>query len=84
VTVRIDISEQIETKSDSLKCHDSQRSWLQRQHGMDNYIESMKSWSAKRGGEVGVAYGEAFGQHLGHPHPQDDVLAKILDGVPAK
>lgn len=84
VSVRIDISEQIEAKAESLKSHDSQRSWLQRQHGMDNYIESMKSWSAKRGGEIGAAYGEAFAQHLGHPHPQDDILAEILSGVPAK
>ena len=79
VTCVVDISSQIETKADSLKCHDSQRSWLQKQHGMDNYIESMKSWSKKRGGEIGVGYAEAFCQHLGHPHPQDDILSELLD-----
>jgi hypothetical protein len=46
---------------------------------MDNYIESMKSWSGKRGGEIGVAFGEAFSQHVGHPHPHDNLLAQILD-----
>lgn len=79
VTCIVDISAQIEQKSQALKAHDSQRSWLQKQHGMDNYIESMKNWSAQRGSEIGAAYGEAFYQHLGHPHPQDDILAKLLD-----
>jgi hypothetical protein len=46
---------------------------------MDNYIESMKSWSKKRGGQIGVEYAEAFCQHLGHPHPQDDILSELLD-----
>jgi LmbE family N-acetylglucosaminyl deacetylase len=79
VTCVVDISAQIEKKSEALKCHDSQRSWLQKQHGMDNYIESMKSWSAKRGAQISAAYAEAFCQHLGHPHPQDDVLTRLLD-----
>lgn len=79
----VDISAQIETKARALICHDSQRSWLQKQHGMDNYIESMKRWSATRGAQIGAAYAEAFAQHLGHPHPQDDVLATLLGAVPA-
>lgn len=78
VTTFVDISAHIETKAEALCCHDSQRSWLQCIHGMDNYIQSMKNWSAKRGGEIGVAYAEAFCQHLGHPHPQDDVLVALL------
>ncbi len=79
VTCIVDISTQIERKAAALCCHDSQRSWLQRQHGMDNYIESMKLWNARRGAQIGVAYAEAFCQHLGHPHPQDDVLARLLN-----
>ena len=75
----VDISSQIDQKSDALKAHDSQRSWLMRQHDMDNYIESMKTWSAKRGAEIGVEYAEAFHQHLGHPHPQDNKLAELLN-----
>lgn len=79
VTCVVDISAQIEQKAEALKAHDSQRSWLQKQHGMDNYIESMKTWGAKRGEEIGSEYAEAFCQHLGHPHPQDDILQKLLD-----
>lgn len=78
VSTIIDISAQIELKTRALCAHDSQRSWLQKQHGMDNYIESMKSWSARRGAQIGAAFGEAFCQHLGHPHPQDDVLSQLL------
>jgi hypothetical protein len=31
--------------------------------------------------EIGVAYGEAFCQHLGHPHPADDLLARLLNNI---
>lgn len=78
----VDISAQIDQKVAALACHDSQRSWLQKQHGMDNYIESMKSWSAKRGQQIGTAYAEGFCQHLGHPHPQDDLLVELLGAQP--
>jgi LmbE family N-acetylglucosaminyl deacetylase len=81
VSCRVDISSTIEQKADALKAHDSQRSWLQKQHGMDNYIESMKKWSAVRGSEIGVAFGEAFSQHLGHPYPHDNILETLLKGV---
>jgi LmbE family N-acetylglucosaminyl deacetylase len=79
VSCIVDISNQIEQKAEALKAHDSQRSWLQKQHGMDNYIESMKEWSGQRGAQIGAKYAEAFCQHLGHPHPQDDILQKLLD-----
>ncbi|MBW3624660.1 MAG: PIG-L family deacetylase [Armatimonadetes bacterium] len=78
VTAIVGISMVIERKADALKCHDSQRSWLQKQHGMDNYIETMRAWSARRGGQIGAAYGEGFRQHRGHPYPHDDLLAAVL------
>jgi hypothetical protein len=61
-----------------LACHDSQRAWLRTQHGVDEYVESQKRWSARRGQECGVAYAEAFRQHLGHPYPHNNVLAELL------
>jgi len=80
VSCIIDISAQMKWKSEALKCHDSQRSWLMKQHGMDNYVETMQGWGADRGKQIGVQYAEAFSQHLGHPHPQDDKLSELLDG----
>jgi len=54
VTTLVDISAPMETKAQALMCHDSQRAWLQKQHGMDNYIENIKSWSAGCGQEIGA------------------------------
>lgn len=78
VTCIVDISGVIEGKADALKCHDSQRSWLRQQHGMDDYINSMRAWSARRGREIGADYGEGFRQHRGHPYPHDDLLTALL------
>ena len=52
--------------------------WLKVHHGLDNYIQSMKDWSAKRGNECGTKYAEGFRQHLGQGYPQDNPLKKIL------
>lgn len=77
----IDIGNVIETKAEMLAKHASQRNWLIKHHGMDNYIESMRQWSAHRGGERAVAFAEGFRQHLGHSYPQDNLLGKILGWV---
>jgi LmbE family N-acetylglucosaminyl deacetylase len=74
----VDVSSTIELKLKMLACHASQREWLLRQHGIDEYLESCKKWSAKRGSEMGVAFGEAFIQHKGHPYPHDNALVELL------
>src|SRR5262249_55672602 len=75
---RIDISSVIDVKADMLAAHASQREWLLKHHGMDQYIEAMREWSSKRGKEVGVAFAEGFRQHLGHSYPQDNLIGKLL------
>lgn len=77
----VDISEQMERKSEALACHDSQRAWLLRQHDLDEYIDAMRRWGAQRGGQIGVDYAEGFCQHRGHPHPTENLLAKLLGAV---
>jgi len=74
----VDVSETFELKLKMLACHASQREWLLRQHGIDEYLESCKKWSARRGSEIGVAFGEAFIQHKGHPYPHDNALVELL------
>ncbi len=74
----VDISATIETKLEMLACHASQRDWLRRQHGLDEYLDGTRRWSAARGQQLGVAYGEGFRQHRGHPYPHDDILAELL------
>ncbi|MBX7167672.1 MAG: PIG-L family deacetylase [Pirellulales bacterium] len=77
----VDISNTFETKQRMLACHDSQRAWLQAQHGVDEYLESQRRWSEARGQEAGFALAEAFRQHRGHPYPQDNILAKLLGSL---
>jgi LmbE family N-acetylglucosaminyl deacetylase len=76
----IDISGVIDTKAAMLACHASQRHWLLKHHGMDQYLQAMRDWSRRRGQECGVAYAEGFRQHLGHSYPQDNLLLQLLAG----
>lgn len=74
----IDISAVIGTKAEMLARHASQREWLLKHHGIDQYIDAMRQWGARRGGSAGVAYAEGYRQHLGHSYPQDNVLKDLL------
>ena len=76
----VDISPVMSLKADMLKCHKSQREWLKKQHGVDDYILSMQNFSAARGNEIGVPYAEGFRQHLGHAFPRENILKKELGG----
>jgi LmbE family N-acetylglucosaminyl deacetylase len=75
---RIDISAVIEAKAEMLACHASQREWLLKHHGIDQYLKAMRDWGAARGRECGVAYAEGFRQHLGHSYPQNNLLGELL------
>ena len=74
----VDISSVIEIKEKMLKKHESQRFWLKAQHGMDQYILTMRKWSAERGGEANVRFAEGVIQHKGHPFPTTNILEKVL------
>jgi LmbE family N-acetylglucosaminyl deacetylase len=74
----IDISHVLETKAEMLAAHASQRDWLFKHHGMDHYVQAMRDWSARRGGQAGVAHAEGYRQHLGHGYPQDNLLGQVL------
>jgi LmbE family N-acetylglucosaminyl deacetylase len=77
----VDIAAAMETKTQMLAAHASQREWLRKHHGMDQYITSMQQWAAKRGQEVGLVHAEAFRQHRGHPYPTDCLLRNELGGL---
>ncbi len=74
----VDITQVFATKSAMLACHASQRSWLLRQHAIDDYLESQARFSAHRGAEIGVKKAEAFRQDRRHPYPQDNLLLKLV------
>ena len=73
-SMAIDISGVIESKERMLACHESQRDWLLKHHGIDEYILSMKRQGKARGELITREYAEGFRQHLGHAFPQDNLL----------
>ncbi len=74
----VDITGVMDTKEKMLCCHESQRNWLLKHHGMDDYVTSMKKLSKQRGMEINSHYAEGFRQHLGHAYPQDNILKSEL------
>ncbi|MFN4258095.1 MAG: PIG-L deacetylase family protein [Gemmataceae bacterium] len=74
----IDISGVINTKTEMLATHASQREWLLKHHGVDQYLDTMREWNSHRGQAGGVPFAEGFRQHLGHSYPQDDLLGELL------
>ena len=74
----VDITGAMATKEKMLCCHESQRDWLLKHHGMDEYVAMMQRLGAERGKMVSVLFAEGFRQHLGHAFPQDNILRKEL------
>lgn len=75
----VDTTDVMELKTNMLACHASQRNWLKKHHGMDEYVESMKRRSAARGKLINRPYAEAFRQHLGHGYPANNIIADLLN-----
>lgn len=71
----------IETVRDMLRCHRSQKEWLDATQGMDNYILSMES-AARRMGELAgnCEYGEGWRRHswMAYGPPDFDPLRDAL------
>jgi LmbE family N-acetylglucosaminyl deacetylase len=77
-TTLVDVTSVMDVKERMLCCHESQRNWLLAHHGMDNYVNMMKTFARERGKQAGCKYGEGFRQHLGHAYPQDNILKKEI------
>ncbi|MGC1274744.1 MAG: PIG-L family deacetylase [Planctomycetaceae bacterium] len=76
----VDVSAVFERKLEMLACHASQREWLRRQHGIDEYLDGCRRFAAAQGNRIDAAYGEGYRQHLGHPFPHDNKLLTLLNG----
>lgn len=79
-TTFINVESVFVKKRDMLAAHASQRNWLRRQHGMDDYILQMEEWTRTVGTQCGVKYAEGFRQYPGHPYPQSPLLETLLQG----
>ncbi len=76
----VDITRTLDVKRTMLCDHASQREWLLKHHGLDEYVAAMEHWAAERGRLLGVPAAEGFRQHLGHSYPQGNLLAELLGG----
>ena len=65
-TEYVDISEQINTKLDMLRCHDSQLTWLIDHKDLD-FVDFSNTMAKFRGIQCGVAYAEAFRRCMAWP-----------------
>jgi LmbE family N-acetylglucosaminyl deacetylase len=77
----VDITSVIEQKEKMLASHASQRSWLQEQHGEDEYLHWMKRHGADRAADFGtpsVKYAEGYRPHLGSGFPKRELLTPAL------
>ena len=78
VGFHVDISRVFVLKRQMLACHGSQRHWLRKHHGIDEYLESQARWGERRGREIGVTQAEAFRQYLGPAYPRDNLLLELI------
>ena len=78
IDFHIDVSRVFAKKREMLACHASQRNWLMRQHGMDEYLAIQEKWGGIAGAGIGVAQAEAYRQYRGHPYPQDNLLLELI------
>jgi LmbE family N-acetylglucosaminyl deacetylase len=81
----VNISSQMETKLRMLGCHESQRQWLDETQGMDNYLESMRQFSAevaRMSGQPGWSHAEGYRRHnhVGFSARDRDLLSESLAG----
>lgn len=74
----VNVESTFATKRAMLAKHQSQSLWLQRQHGMADYIQQMENWTRLCGTRAGIQWGEGFRQYRGHPYPQQPLLQELL------
>jgi N-acetylglucosamine malate deacetylase 1 len=74
----IDVASIFETKTAMLAQHESQRAWLLKQHGVNDYLKQMELWTRACGNRAGIELGEGFRQYRVHPFPQSPLLQELL------
>ncbi len=74
----VDIETVFGRKREMLAAHASQREWLQKQHGLDDYLRSMEEWTRARGQAFSVPYAEGFRQYKHHPYPTSPLLQELV------
>jgi LmbE family N-acetylglucosaminyl deacetylase len=76
----VDVESAFLRKQRMLAQHRSQRDWLAKHHGVDNYLEQMERWTRERGALASIELGEGFRRYKGHAYPQTPLLEELLGG----
>jgi LmbE family N-acetylglucosaminyl deacetylase len=74
----VNIASTFDTKRTMLAEHQSQRAWLLKHHGIDNYLDQMELWTRETGSRAGVQLAEGFTQYTGHAYPASPLLQDLL------
>jgi len=79
----VNVGSVMEVKEQMLRCHESQKHWLDVSQGMDSYIQTMYSICAdiaKMSGTKSWKYAEGFRRHLhlGMSAEERDMLKEVL------
>ena len=74
----VDVSTVFATKRAMLAEHRSQRDWLAKHHGIDDYLDQMERWCGQVGRRAGVQFAEGFRQCHRHSYPQSPLLQELL------
>jgi LmbE family N-acetylglucosaminyl deacetylase len=78
----VDVTGKVETKEEMLRCHATQKEWLDVSQGMDSYLLAMRETCAQVGrmAPTPVEYAEGFRQHMhvGLSAEDGDRLSEVL------
>jgi hypothetical protein len=74
----VDVESVFAKKAEMLSRHASQREWLKKQHGIDDYLDTMERWTRDIGQRAGLKMAEGFRRYKGHPYPQSALLEELL------
>ena len=74
----VDVGAFMAMKRRMLQAHESQASWVARQHGVPDHIAGMEAWTARRGRDFAVPFAEGFRQYRHQPYPATPGLQDLL------
>src|SRR5581483_7619278 len=80
----VNIESTFEIKKAMLAKHASQRAWLRKQHGVDDYLNQMEQWTRAAGARARIGFGEGFRHYRVHPFPKTPVLQDLLSSYMAE
>ena len=79
----VDIGSEIQTKENMLRCHASQKNWLDVSQGQDSYLATMRDICAEIAAlskSKAIQHAEGFRRHnpLGFSAEDKDLLSEVL------